>query len=457
MARIAFFHNALGKTDGVSLEVDKWRWCLEQLGHEVFYCAGNDDVAHLHCIPELSFFHPETNRILKNATVRLADFTETELEAAIMRQKEVIKGKLLAWIKAQRIEVLIPNNLLSVGYHLPALIALSEVIEETGLPTIAHNHDFYFEESGEIHPTCPLAWNILDRYSPPAFANVQNVVINRLSQQALATRKQIAARVVPNVFDFNQAPWRADAYNADFRAAMALGPNDIVLLQATRVMLRKGIELAIDVVGEVGRPENRRKLEAQPLYDGRRFTAQDRIVLLCVGHIEEFGSTADYSAHLQQRARAQGVDLRFVGTRVKHSRGQDAQGKLYSLWDSYAHADIVTYPSWWEGWGNQFVEAIFAKLPVVLFEYPVYKSDLAQDGFEVVSLGDKLTGKDALGLETVPRAVVQTAAAATVAALTDKARRAQMVDTNFEIARRKYSYQALLQIVQELLRKAGIA
>ena len=59
--RIAFLHNALGKTDGVSLEVDKWREVLRRRGHEVFYIAGNerDDIL---CIPELSFYHPQTKK-----------------------------------------------------------------------------------------------------------------------------------------------------------------------------------------------------------------------------------------------------------------------------------------------------------------------------------------------------------------------------------------------------------
>ena len=57
MARIAFFHNQLGKTDGVSLEVDKWRDVLLGAGHEVLYCAGNGDVDGAHCVPELMFTH----------------------------------------------------------------------------------------------------------------------------------------------------------------------------------------------------------------------------------------------------------------------------------------------------------------------------------------------------------------------------------------------------------------
>ena len=73
--RIAFLHNALGKTDGVSLEVDKWREVLRRRGHEVFYIAGNerDDIL---CIPELSFYHPQTKKEIENATVALRDYKD---------------------------------------------------------------------------------------------------------------------------------------------------------------------------------------------------------------------------------------------------------------------------------------------------------------------------------------------------------------------------------------------
>ena len=80
MANIAFIQNKLGKTDGVSLEVDKWRSVLEGMGHTVFYCAGNDDVDGVHTIPELSLFHPVTNKILKNGTVELKDYATADIQ-----------------------------------------------------------------------------------------------------------------------------------------------------------------------------------------------------------------------------------------------------------------------------------------------------------------------------------------------------------------------------------------
>jgi len=449
MAKIAFFHNALGKTDGVSLEVDKWRACLEEEGHTVLYCAGNNDAPGVHCIPELSFFHPVTRRVLENATVELLDYTEEELKQAIHEQKETIKRELLKFIQEHKVDVLVPNNLLSVGYHLPALIALSEVIEETKLPTIAHNHDFYFEESGEVHPTCKVAQAILDHYVPPSFPNVRNLVINRLAQKALRERKGIEARVVPNVFDFKQPSWEIDTFNSKFREAFGIKENDLVFLQATRVMDRKGIELAIDLLVELNKDENRETLVSRPMYDGRIFTTDSTFILLCAGHIEEFGASGDYVQKLRARAERYGVDLRFVGHRVKHSRGSSDEGEVFSLWDSYVHADFVTYPSLWEGWGNQFIEAIFARLPVAVFEYPVFTSDLASDGFKVVSLGAKAQRSDD-GLATVPSEALAKAASEVVTLLLDSTKRNDVVHNNFERANERYSYAALKETISEL-------
>ena len=92
--RIAFLHNALGKTDGVSLEVDKWRSVLIEMGHEVFYIAGNENKENI-VLPELDFYHPRTRKEIKNATVALTDYRDQEaLLEDIRRSANLIKSKL---------------------------------------------------------------------------------------------------------------------------------------------------------------------------------------------------------------------------------------------------------------------------------------------------------------------------------------------------------------------------
>jgi glycosyltransferase involved in cell wall biosynthesis len=419
--------------------------------------AGNEDVPGGNFIPELYPFHPVTNRIIKNATRKLEDYPDqSALLADIMAHKAIVKEKMRRLIAALRVDVMVPNNLLSVGYNIPGMVALSEILAETRLPTICHSHDFWWEESGEVFPTCEGIVELYLRHAPPDLPNVRHVVINRLAQRELKRRRGLDARVVPNVFDFDQPPWQLDEYNRDLRAAVGISPTDLVFLQATRILDRKAVELAIDVVADLSKPENRRRLESGPLWDGRRFGPQDKIVLLCAGYVEGIGLSADYHAKLVAKAAELGVEVRWIADRVAHSRGSKNGQKIYSLWDTYCIADFVTYPSIWEGWGNQLIEALFARLPVVIFEYPVFVSDLKPVGFELVSLGDRLAGKDHRGLVTVERSRLEDAIAEIIRYLKDADARHRAVAHNYRLAQQHFSLQTLAQIIGELLADLGI-
>jgi glycosyltransferase involved in cell wall biosynthesis len=368
------------------------------------------------------------------------------------RVADVLKASLLAAIDGHRIDFLIPHNLLSIGYNLPAVIGLSQAIGESALPSSGHWHDFWWEgeQSGEVNPTCPEVRQLLEKHAPPVLRNLKHTAINSFGQRALKTRRNIDAAIIPNVFDYAQE-WKVDSYNRDFRAALGIGASDIVFLQATRVMDRKAIELAIDVVAEVGKPALRRRLERSRLYDGRRFSSSDRIVLLCAGYVETFGISGSYQDQLQEHAKERGVTIIFGGDRVKHSRGTGPQGKLYSLFtDAYPHADFVTYCSVWEGFGNQFLEAICGRQPVVLFEYPVYVADLKPLGFDVVSIGDTYSGTIAKGLLNVAPERIASAAREVVTLLTDKERRRQATERNRAIAAEHFSYDALEKHLKRL-------
>ncbi len=456
MATIAFFQNRLGRTDGVSLEVDKWRVILEQrLGHRVLYCSGNDDVPGNYVIPELYALHPMTWKILRNGTVKFQDYlSEADLERDIYAHAEVIEEKLLKFIGDEGVDLLIPNNLCSGGYQPAAAIAFHRVIRRTGLPAIIHSHDFYFEESGEVDATCHTVASIYERYFPPKLPQVTHVVINRIAQQEIQRRKQIDAVVVPNVFDFNQPPWQVDNYNRDFRSAFGIADGDLLFLQATRILDRKGIELAIDVLARVSTGKLREQLNGVTTAAGTPVDERSRVVLLCAGIVESIGISGSYWDQLRAKAARLGVDLRHAGDRVRHSRGEaagSASETVYSLWDSYVQADFVTYPSYWEGWGNQFVEAVFARLPVLVFEYPVWTSDLGPTGFEVISLGSELAGRDEEGLVTVAPERIEAAAEEVVALLGDPARRTGMVEKNYAIAQQHFSMDTLEELVTALL------
>lgn len=447
MARIAFLHNALGKTDGVSLEVDKWRAVLEELGHTVFLIAGNEDCADVLRIPELSFYHKQTQKEIQNATVCLRDYQSgSELLADIERSAEIIKARLYQIINENKIDIIIPNNLMSVGYHIAALKAVYELIKETGIKAVCHNHDFYFEDSGEVEPTCNEVMEILEEMAPPHLPNVINIVINQIAKKELFERKHIESEVVPNVFDFDMKPWTEDEYNRTFLQDLNISRNDLIFLQATRVMNRKGIELAIDVVGALNRLK--KYLTGKTLYNGKVFDESGNIILLCAGIIENFGISSEYVNELEKRAKDRNVMLRFIGDRVAHSRAIINGEKIYSLWDSYVYSDFVTYPSIWEGFGNQFIEAVFAGLPIVAFEYPVYISDLKDKGFHIVSLGNEFIKKG--NMVYVDDNIIKKAAEEAAEILLDERLERRMAEENYNIAARNYSYKNLKEILKSM-------
>ena len=113
------------------------------------------------------------------------------------------------------------------------------------------------------------------------------------------------------------------------------------------------------------------------------------------------------------------------------------------LWDTYTIADLVTYPSLWEGWGNQLLEAVKAKLPLVIYEYPVYQRDIHSAGFRMVSLGDRISGRDQHNLVQVKRQVQEKAADEALDLLTDQGLRLEVVNHNLQVARDHFSLSTL--------------
>jgi glycosyltransferase involved in cell wall biosynthesis len=261
--------------------------------------------------------------------------------------------------------------------------------------------------------------------------------------------------VVPNVFDFadsaSDAPaWELDDYNRDLRARMGVGENDVLILQATRIVQRKGIELAVDFVQALGSPERRARLRKNGLYDGRPFGEDDRIVLVLAGYARDDVS-GGYVGRLKQKIERAGIQALFIEGLVGERRQRRDEKKIYSLWDTYVVADLVTYPSLWEGWGNQLMEALRARLPILLLEYPVYCADIKDKGFRVMSLGSKVQGWDDLGLAQVSSEIIEAAADQAVEMLTDARSREEMVAHNFQIGRQHYSLASLRSYLSPLL------
>jgi glycosyltransferase involved in cell wall biosynthesis len=441
--KIALIHFRTGQTDGVSLEMDKWRFVLEKMGHQVRYISGSPE-ADIY-LPELNYKNPQNEKFVRNAYQHLSDYqNETAFKTEIMTDVEKLNQHLKEVIKKAKFDLLIPNNIFSLGWNIPAALALAKVIREFELPVICHHHDFYWERELYSDPSCNFIAEILADYFPPSLTNSEEVVINSLAQAELKKRKGLKSTVVPNVFNFQQQPWQIDSYNYDLRSKLGIKADDIIILHATRIAERKAIELAIETAAKLAR-----QLTNFELYDGRIFGPENEVVFLLPGLPE---AEAAYLEFLKQMAADYNLKLIFANQLFAQQRQQSAGQKIYSFWDSYVIADLITYTSIKEGWGNQLLEALFAQKPLLIFEYPVFRADLSSYGLKLASLGSDYQ-KRKNGYIKLPAEQFKGAIQEAIKYLKDTSYRSEVVAHNFAVGARYFSYQRLENLLEKLLAK----
>lgn len=366
--RIGFVSTRFHGTDGVTLEAAKWAAILEEEGASCYWMAGLLDrpEASSHLDSKAFFNHHEVLEVqfqLFGHTVRPRGITDR-----VHALKEGLKSSLYAFIKKFDIELLIPQNVLAIPMHIPLGLAVTEVIAETGIPAIAHHHDFTWERE---RFTVTSGADYLAAAFPPTLPTLQHVVINSMQQRELARRYGQASTVIPNVIDFETPPPPVDGYSADFRREIGVAEDDILVLQPTRLVARKGIEHAIELL---------RRLKEPRL----------KLVLSHPG-----GDEGDaYVKLLHERIIDAGIDALFIADRISEFRGVNADGrKTYTLYDIYPHADLVTYPSYYEGFGNAFLEAVYFGKPVVVNTYAVYARDIDPLGFKTIEMSMLVTNE----------------------------------------------------------------
>ncbi len=408
--RIGFVSTRLGGTDGVSLETAKWSNVLTGLGHECFYFAGQSEWPEdrSYIVPEASFDHP----LVRQLTAELFDgyVRPPETSHAVQTLKDHLYHHLQRFVRRFDLDMLIAENALSLPVNIPLGLALAQLIAETNLPTIAHDHDFTWErERFDVS----AADDYLRAAFPPILHPIHHVVINSFARRQLALRTGASSTLIPNVMDFDHPPPAPDSYVAGLRTALDIRSTDHFLLQPTRIVPRKRIEFSIELA--------------------RRL---DLSCALVISHAS--GDEGDeYETYLREYTDIIGVPVHFVSGMFGPRRGQKADGsKVYSLADVYQAADLVTYPSAVEGFGNAFLEALYFRRPIVMSTYEIFKTDIQPKGFKVIGFADFITD-----------ACVRQARAI----LLDPKAAAEMVEHNYELGRRHYSYTSLERRLASLL------
>jgi glycosyltransferase involved in cell wall biosynthesis len=408
---IGFVSTRFAGTDGVTLEASKWAQVFKNAGHHHFWFAGlldrNPDRCFL--VPE-AFFQHEKN-IWIDQQIFGKKRRDPAVTDAIYELKTYLKKQLKEFIRTFNIDLLVAQNVLTIPMHIPLGMALTELIAETGIPTIAHHHDFFWERTRFM---VNAVGDYLRMAFPPNLPSIEHVVINSAAQEELALRTGLSSIIIPNVLDFENPPAVTRQETHDFRREIDLTPDDILILQPTRVVQRKGIEHAIQLVEALGDPRCK----------------------LVISH-EAGDEGQEYAAWLKDHARESGVDLRLLHLRISDPMNPDVNRKdLYTLWDVYPYADFITYPSLYEGFGNAFLEAVYFKKPLLINRYAIFVRDIEPRGFDLVVMDGFLTRQTVAKVKEI---------------LNSPHRREEMVNTNFNIASQHYSYRVLRRWLNTLL------
>ena len=441
-------HFKLFGTDGVSLQSQELSRALRNKGWQVHACASDvpDGILGLR-IPQLSYQSEdavELRRRLFQPDPSTADGSSaSELLSELTIRAQAIRAQVEDYVDEHRIRVLHIRNIMSLPYNMPATLALYELIRErTDLFFVLQHHDLYWEgpNARNFLSPYPEVTDLIARISCPDEPNTTHVLINPIAAQALKERKSIEGHVIPDGFDFDRdvatldEEWFRSRLETLTGNASPITRQDLVVAMPARVAINKAIELAIQFVA--GLQARRADLEDAP--DGlgahrRRLTSRGKIVLL-LPQGEDLEDNREYFHKLVSYADALGITLAYGGNVVvPDQRFTPGDAEHVPFYSTYQTFDLVVYPSEHEGFGNQAIETIWARVPLVVLEYPVFKVFVRHHVPHYISLGGVdglLRPPELRGLYKLPADVLDRAVQEAVTVLKEHALEKMWVDQN---------------------------
>ena len=397
---VGFISTRIAGTDGVSLELEKWAEVLKRNRFDCFYFAGeiDRDEEISFKVDEAHFEHPDIcdiNKSLFGVTNRTRKISKN-----IHRIQEKLKSALYEFCKKFKIDLIIPENALTIPLNIPLGIAITEFIAETGIPTIAHHHDFYWERDRFQINACQ---DYLDKSFPSDLHSIRHAVINSPASKQLSHRLGISNTIIPNVYNFAEEPEGLEDFPRELKSKIGIKKDDLFILQPTRVVPRKWIERSIEIVHNL-------KLQNPTLV---------------ISHASG-DEGDDYYHRIMEYAKFMGVKIITIDNLIGGCHGNG--NKKYTIADVYKCADIVTYPSGYEGFGNAVLETIYFNKPIVVNRYSIYIADIEPKGFDVITIDGVVTTKTVEKIRQV---------------LEDEEHREKMVKKNFDLAKQFFSFEVL--------------
>ncbi len=216
-------------------------------------------------------------------------------------------------------DLVVVENLCTIPLNVPAALLTAEILR--GRPAVMHHHDPPWHRARFSHvaelPVDDATW--------------AHVSITETAAEELHARG-IDSSVIYNGFE---APGAGDRIGT--RARLGVSPSELLVAHPVRAIERKNVPAALRLAEQLGG------------------------TYWLLGPAEE-----DYGPTL-------GRLLDEAACRVIHE-------PLDRIDDLYAAADLVAYPSSWEGFGNPPIEAALRQRPVAVGDYP-FARELRRLGF----------------------------------------------------------------------------
>jgi hypothetical protein len=467
---IGILHSLIGKNDGVSIVIDQTvRSMVDDLNVElgnIFFLAAHSSPRFNAETDEIFWHKNEAHKsIIRYFSEEAPEWLDSMIHDNALRVKEIIGD----FVRRHSIDLLIAHNI-SHPYNFITAVGLGYYFEEIRKKGIVWPkilvwwHDSYFEREQFSNPN-PVIRKYL-KYLPGTY--VDGIVFINKAQIELARRLfrkykshsedsffRDRAVLIPNTcsieWNWKDANWKTshpveppmNNYNQSF--LKDIGVTEIVessgftlddavfLLQHTRIVPRKKIEIAIDFSFE---------LEKRFQKDNRKKC----IILLVSGHSgdEQFRYKeflTDYYLIKKEACPGSNVFLIFGENRILSHRDIIVDKKYYSFYEIpsviASYGGIGTYFSEVEGFGNNLLEMMSAGMPVLINRYEVYKSDIESYGFDLPFIDDAM-----LTQELIEQAY---------AILQDPVRRNAMVRHNLEILDRRLGHKVIARKLEPLI------
>jgi mannosylglucosylglycerate synthase len=238
-------------------------------------------------------------------------------------------------------DLVVVENICSLPINPDASTLTADVLAEHTGAVMFHHHDLPWQRAGLAAP----------EGIPPHRPNSIHATVNDYSRVQLEHRG-FDAVTIRNTFDLD--PLRGDRDTT--REEFGFAHDDLVLLLPARAIPRKNVPAAVEFATELS------ALETRP------------VRLWITGPAED------------------GYDIVFARI-LADATIPVTVGRAASASDAYAAADLVVYPSTWEGFGNPVIESIAHRRPIAVGTYPVL-DELRAFGVELLSVDDPEGARD---------------------------------------------------------------